>query len=487
MFFLYELVQILFYFFLMFIINFVRHEKFIRFVKLRNPFDFKKQLLKIKNENKKIIEDGNIFWFHVASAGEMEQAIPVARKLMENFDAKFFVTYYSPSAEPFLKNFPNTVVTLGLPLDIRCIFLFAIRQLNIKKIFFVRYDIWPSLFKICHKSNVEINLLSATEKKTKLGILGYLSAIWSKKYYQKMTNIFAVSREDYLYFSNIVRAKNVFLAGDAKWARAFERAKNYSDKKKEEDFSMFFSFCLAQKNSFLKKCAVFGSPHNEEHHIAINCAKLIDKLFIVYVPHDVTENHCFNLKRQYEQCGVKVMFYSEIIGKLKRDNIITQIISERINCEHLGGKKESNILKFKQESCFSNEILSGCDVLIFDKVGYLAEIYELADVAIVGGGFDGQIHNVLEPAAHGSPVLFGSKFQRAREASQLVEAGAAISFENTNELFQFLAQWVSLKEKGSDSTHPAIRLGQVRTKTIELFNSIPDTSEIILNALVKGR
>ena len=131
--------------------------------------------------------------------------------------------------------------------------------------------------------------------------------------------------------------------------------------------------------------------------------------------------------------------------------------------------------------------MSLSEIIIVDKIGYLAEIYELADAAIIGGGFDGQIHNVLEPAAHGVPVLIGNMFLRAREAAQLINSGGAISFQNSNELFQFLAQWVSLVEKGADSTHPAIQLGQARSKAIELFKSIPDTSEIILQAFLEGK
>lgn len=491
MFFVYEFIQKFIYLILKIFTLFVKNKKFLRFVQLRDPLFFKDQIINIKKENINVIKNSNIFWIHVASAGEMEQAIPVARKLTETFNAKFFVTYYSPSAEPFLKNFPNILLAVGLPIDIRNIFNFAIRELNIKRIFFVRYDIWPALFKTCIENKIEINLLSASEKKTKAGFLGFLSTIWNKKYYKNMNNIFAVSKDDYSYFTKIIEPKNVYLAGDAKWARAYERAVSHSSKKKEQDFSTFFSYCLEQKSFLFKKCIVFGFPHTEEHEIALKISKFSDKIFSIYVPHDTTEGTCLNIKKQYEVYGIKAILYSELVITLK-DNINNTnsssiIFNENLDDEYISKNKINNIYNLKMAASYSNEQLALCEVIIFDKIGYLAEIYELADVAIVGGGFDGQIHNVLEPAAHGVPVLFGNLYQRAREAHELVSSEAAISFQNTNELFQFLVQWVSLNEKGKNLSHPAIRLGQVRTKTIQLFKSIPDTSEIILKALQKGK
>ncbi len=491
MFFVYEIVQKFLYILIKIIGVFIKNKKFSRFVQLRDPNNFRQHIINIKKEKFNDLKKYNIFWIHVASAGEMEQAIPVARKLTETFNAKFFVTYYSPSAEPFLKNFPNVLLSVGLPIDIRSLFYFAIKELNIKRIFFVRYDIWPALFKTCIENKIEINLLSASEKKTKSGILGFVSAIWNKKYYKNMNNIFAVSQEDYFYFTKIIEPKNVYLAGDAKWARAYERALSNSNKKKESDFSLFFSYCLEQKSFLFKKCVVFGSPHVEEHEIAMKISEFSDKIFSIYVPHDVNENNCINIKKLYENHGIKAILFSELVKELQENikdiNATFNTFDDNLNDDYINKNRINNIYNIKMAASFSKEKLALCEVIIFDKIGYLAEIYELADVAIVGGGFDGQIHNVLEPAAHGVPVLFGNLYQRAREAHELVSSEAAISFQNTNELFQFLVQWVSLNEMGKNLSHPAIRLGQVRTKTIQLFKSIPDTSEIILKALEKGK
>ncbi|WGL61402.1 glycosyltransferase N-terminal domain-containing protein [Pigmentibacter sp. JX0631] len=486
MFFIYEMCQKIILYILKIFYFFIKDKKFRRFVYLRDSEIFLKKIKDLKVESGK-----EIYWFHVASAGEMEQAIPVARKLSKDLNVQFFVTYYSPSAEPFLKNFPNIIVALGLPIDIRKIYIYAIKKMNIKKIFFVRYDIWPSLFYVSKMNYLQINLLSASEKKTKNGIFGYFSAKWNKKYYKNIDNIFAVSKEDFKYFSKINANSNVYLAGDAKWARAFERANSLSEKKLEYDFSCFFSFCLDQKKLMQKKCIVFGSPHKEEHHISILLTSLLNEYFIIYVPHDVKEESCGKIKKEFEEKNCKVIFYSEIVKFLKSNLIEENNTNFNLKYDLEMDKnyqinKNYNVYNLKYNAHYLADFLSQYEVIIFDKIGYLAEIYEVADVAIIGGGFDGQIHNVLEAAAHAVPVLLGNSFHRAREAADLVNSEAAISFQNPNEMFQFLVQWVSLKEKGSDSTqHPSIRLSQARTKTIELFKSIPDTSEIILNTLLQ--
>ena len=410
-------------------------------------------------------------------------------------DAHFFVTYYSPSAEPFLKNFPAKIGCVGLPIDVRKYYGYAFEQLPIQKLFFVRYDIWPSLFKSCINNNIELNLISGSSEKTKMGILGFLSEIWHKNYYKKFSNIFAVTKDDVNYFSQYLPQKNIFLSGDAKWARAYERAINGLIKKNDKYFSLFYSYCIAQKESFFKKCVVFGSPHSDEHLLAIECASLKEKILIIYVPHDVNSKSCQNILEDFYAVGTKAVFFSDLIKKIENDIDNLKENYEKLDNEnknnsdviHNDLKIPNHIYNFKKNYNFTFDLMSYCEVIIVDKIGFLAEIYELGDIAIIGGGFDGQIHNVLEPAAHGVPVLIGSNFLRAREATELVKSGGAISFQNRNELFQFLAQWVSLDETGADSTHPAKRLSQARAHALQLFNSIPDTSEIILQAFLKGK
>ncbi|KAB8030912.1 3-deoxy-D-manno-octulosonic acid transferase [Fluviispira multicolorata] len=487
MLFLYEFAQKIIYILLNFISKYIDNYKLKRFCEIRETHYFVRELkiaqenfLKIKTKENK---DFSIYWFHVASAGELEQAIPIARKLHEKSNTYFLLTYFSPSTEPFIKNFPALISSFGLPIDARKNYNMIFNTLPISKVFFVRYDIWPALFYEVSKLNIEMNLLSASANKTKKGVFGYLSKIWNIKFYRKFANIFAVNKDDVLFFNQFLPQTKVYYAGDAKWARALERANNCFKRKNEKDFSYFFSFCLAQREVLNKKNIIFGSPHKEEHKIALDCSKIKEKVFIIYVPHDVKENSCKKIIDEFSSVGLFAILYSEFIIKVHEHFSTDLLDNESINIEEI--KQTHTLNNLKRNVKISSQLLSSYDAIVFDKIGYLAEIYELSDVSIIGGGFDGQIHNVLEAAAHGVPVLIGSLFLRASEAKELVRMGGAISFQNSNELFQFLVQWVSLEEQGTDSPHPARLLAQSKSRSLELFRSIPDTSEIVLQALKK--
>lgn len=449
--FLYEIFQNVIFLILSFLNFFFKEKKFLRFIQLRNPRFFLVQVeeaslkyLALKKENQNQL----LYWFHVSSAGEMEQAIPVARELHQKTRACFFVTYYSPSSEPFLKNFPAMIGSAGLPLDQRSSYCEALKKLPVSAIFLVRYDIWPSLFCFCRKNKLPINLLSASKTKTRRGFLGVISKYWSEFFYKKVSHIFAVAPEDVSYFKKIAPESQVYLAGDAKWARAFERAKTSTKASSDSDFSAFLNFCSLKRTK--ARNLVFGSPHVHEHQIAQMCSQLKENVFIVYVPHDVSAEKCDEILKDLQSFGMNGILYSHFVRL------------------HSTQKAESYNYNF----------------IVIDKVGFLAEIYQIADAAIIGGGFDGQIHNVLEAAAHGVPVLFGPCFSRAYEAQQLVDKEAGLSFATESDLFQFLRLWVSVGNQTEDATNLAfMRLQKARQCAVEVFRNIPNTGEVVLKVL----
>lgn len=454
---LYEWIQIELFFFLYFFSKIIKQKKFLRFVHLRNPNVFKKQLKVVSHNFFNLInknKDAQIYWFHVASAGEMEQAIPVARKLNEKLNAFFFVTYYSPSTEPFLLNFPNMIGSCGLPIDVRILYQPVFDLIPIKKIFFVRYDIWPSLLYVCSERNIEINLISGTKLKTRSGFIGYFSKKWNESFYKKFSRIFAVSMDDVLFFQKFIPKGHVYLSGDAKWARSYQRAQENLKMANDQDFSFFIKFLNQKRKEFHFKNIVFGSPHKAEHNLVLQLVSLKEKLCIIYAPHDVSKKACEILLSELKSAGFNSILYTDLVQKLK---ISSSDLTTGIDLDF--------------------------DVVIIDCIGFLAEIYQAADAAVIGGGFDGQIHNALEATAHGVPVLIGNKFTRAREVQTLVSEQAAVSFESPNQLFQFLSQWVSLDGRVSD---PALRLAYAKSAAVKLFHNIPDTSEVIFKALSSG-
>ena len=228
----YEFIQILLINIIKFVNYFKRSEKITHFILLRNPKNFLYAVRQTSNKFKKIKslnQDAKIFWFHVASAGELEQMISLAEILNEKLNAYFFITYYSASAEPFLKNIPWCLGTSGLPLDITNVYKKAYEILHFQKIFFVRYDLWPALVLFANYQKIELNLLFATKEKTSRGWRAYLSQVWNLFLYKKFNQIFVITKDDFEFFSHKLPTQKIIFAGDTKWHRAKQRALTFQN------------------------------------------------------------------------------------------------------------------------------------------------------------------------------------------------------------------------------------------------------------------
>jgi 3-deoxy-D-manno-octulosonic-acid transferase len=432
--FLYELLQHLAFHVLRAFAPFLKSDKTERFVSSRLPRERKtalesaKKILKEHSERKKNI------WVHVASAGELEQAIPPLRSLVENNIANVFLTYYSPSTEPFLKNAPFLSGHCSFPLDIEARHRNIINTLGITDIILVRYELWPSLFAAAKAANIPVHLLGATTKPSRQRFHNWGGLFFKRFFFKQFSTIFTVSESDSHLFREYYRASNVITAGDSKWARAKERAKNL--RSQSPRLLWFFNWVVSVCNQ--RPIFVFGSPHKEEHDVALQLAQHTKNQFLIYVPHDCSEAHVSALHKQFEQTP-------------------------------------SHIVRFSQLN--QNSLPQNIDVVIIDKIGFLAEIYSIADAAVVGGGFDGQIHNTLEPAAHPVPTLFGSFVHKAPEALTLLEKESAIGFDSAKDLLQFLLN----NPNQTTNTHNKrdYLLSLARENSSHLFDSVPNTGAII--------
>ncbi|MBX9703722.1 MAG: hypothetical protein K2X39_06180, partial [Silvanigrellaceae bacterium] len=323
MFFIYEIIQKLFYFFLCLVSDFSKNKRLKIFKNLRSFNDFKKEVdnsyktfISLKNQHKEI----EVYWVHVASAGEMEQVIPVARSLHDKLKVYFFLTFYSPSAIPFVKNFPGLIGAAGLPLDIQKNYFYLLSNLPIKKVFFVRYDLWPGLIKMSKKYSIELNLLAATSNSTHGGILGLLSKQFKKNICKYFDNIFCVNQNDEKFFKkHLSHHTNIYLAGDAKWARALERVKEFYSKQQNVEVKCLIDAINFYKETSKKKCIVFGSPHQAEHDLAIDCLKIKNKYILIYVPHSVEEEYCKKIFQQFLKKTENVILFSNFYEAYKQD------------------------------------------------------------------------------------------------------------------------------------------------------------------------
>ncbi len=439
---IYEIFQILLFIFLFLVTRPLHAQKIKKFLLLRNPILFMNQINKISASMGGF--SGEVFWFHISSAGELEQAIPIARKLSEKSGVKLFLTYYSPSAEPFLKNFPPSLGCIPLPLDLSLVYRYIFKKINITNVFFVRYDLWPAFIyaveSIKPLKPVSLHLLCASKNRTKSDFFSKLSENFINYLYSKFDKIYPVTKEDESFFLTINKKSQIILAGDAKWARAIERAKS---KIKSEIDPIFFSFLkICAELSNTKKIVIFASPHKEEHEFLISLSQFKENFFFIYVPHHTDELSVSKIYQELSFSSFSVSLYSSL-------SIPIELL------EH--------------------------NVMIFDKMGFLAELYQVAHLAVIGGGFDGQIHNVLEAAAHGVPTVFGPNFKRAHEVNQLLNQKGAMFVNSPSELFHFFASWVNFSQDTAFGSAAVCEetLQLIRQNAMLIFEEVPPTSDVV--------
>jgi 3-deoxy-D-manno-octulosonic-acid transferase len=409
--------------------------------------------IKAKSENPSF-HNSTLYWVHVASAGELEQIIPILRALHERHSTCFFLTYFSPSAQSFVKNCPGLLAATSLPLEEPQAYAKAITSLKIKRLLLVRYDFWPMLIRTLIKHRCPISILAASVNNTQNSWTSFVSNHLKRFWFHFADSLFLVSDEDKkALISSGLTEEKLFLSGDAKWSRAKERALSATVRPRSTRLVACQSLMEQRRTSVGSSVIVFGSPHSDELHIIRRCLTAqFSAEIILIAPAEVDEKTIASMEKICLDGGA-------LVTRLTQD---TPLPTPEALTAHRGPW-----------------------VLLIDCFGLLAEVYAFADAAIVGGGFDGRLHNVLEPAAHGTVTLYGNQTQRAAEAQQLLRAGGALAFSNPDELFQFLDHWVKLKRDSVQGADFIQKLSNIRDAARNLFGSLPDTSEVVCRVLAQ--
>jgi len=316
-------------------------------------------------------------WFHAPSVGEGHQA----RAVIEAFralrpDAQVAYTFFSPSAEAFARAVPADFADY-LPLDAAGEVRRALDALRPDVLAFSKYDVWPVLTREAKARGVRLLLLSATLPAA-AGRLRAPSRALLGPAYARLDAVAAISEEDAERFGRLgVPPERRSVMGDARFDQVWARARA-ADRA---------SPLLAPFGGFAGTTLVAGStwPEDERHLLPAVAAlrKSGSALRLILVPHEPTEVHLAASERRLDALGLA-------------------------------------------HARLSSPDAPSADVVLVDRVGALGELYALADLAYVGGGFGSAgLHSVLEPAAFGVPVIFGPRHSNAREAAELVAAGGA--------------------------------------------------------------
>jgi 3-deoxy-D-manno-octulosonic-acid transferase len=430
----------------------------------------------------------DLYWFHVASAGELEQAVPLARSLLAQRRCGFVVTYTSPSTEPFLPNVPGLLVSFPHPLFDEKRLQYAQKTLKPRAVFLIRYDFWPSIFRVAKEHCTPLYLVGATAQKAATGIRAHLHILQRKSHYlRQFAHIFAISPNDAQALSQTAGPNKVSMAGEPKWVRAKERAREPLPSNGPLPVART---ALASFRAITQKpVIIFGSPHREEWDICKMCIESAEAPFMIVVaPHDTDPTSIEKWTRSARGWGAQVVTLSQLapaIGQQSSQSIVPE--DPEIDCNRTEITRQvghaNPTLRLLERAQMLPEMGTKPLVLIADGVGYLAQLYGLCDIAVVGGGFDGGLHNCLEPAAQGLATLFGNRFERAPEATVLIKNGAARSFATTIELFQFLNQCASVSRPDASRGVGNQECARLSVHAVQLFEAVPDTSLIILQHL----
>jgi 3-deoxy-D-manno-octulosonic-acid transferase len=317
-------------------------------------------ILKNKIQNGK-----KVIWIHVASLGEFEQGLPVIEKLKTTYPTyKILVTFFSPSGYEVKKDTDVADAVAYLPLDTRRNAKRFIETVNPVLVIFVKYEIWPNYLKELKEKQVPILLISAIFRKEQVFFKWYGGIM--RKALQAFAHFFIQDNNSITLLKSI-NLNNATLSGDTR----IDRVAEILERNNKLTFMELF-----QGN---ETCFVAGSTWPEDEEIIVKFINETQKhLKFVLAPHNIKTEHIQSLKKTISK---KVVLYTEI--------------------EH-------------------NDIPS-CEVLIINTVGLLTKIYSYADIAYVGGAFATGLHNTLEPAVFGIPIIIGPEYKGFYEAEKLVD------------------------------------------------------------------
>lgn len=347
----------------------------------------------LKNLKKTISKNDNHIWIHVASLGEYEQGLPIFKEIKSLYkNHKIILSFFSSSGYEVRKNNPIGDLTIYLPLDSPYNAKKFISLLNLKMVFFVKYEFWPNYLQNLKNNNIPTFLLAGLFRKNhwffKWYGVGFLNLLKTS-----ITHFFVQNKDsmDLLLNHNIT---NCTLMGDSR----FDRVNSLLNQNNEiENIKKFIGS---------KICFVAGSTWKEDESLMVDYINENNHdLAWIIAPHQIN-------KKQIKLFQEKLKYESILHSNLNQNNINT------------------------------------AKVLIIDSIGLLTKLYSYSDISYVGGGMGNSgLHNILEPAVFKTPVLIGENYLNFPEAKDLISKNGVFSIKNSEEFSKILNDLIRNEKK----------------------------------------
>ncbi|MFL5598724.1 MAG: 3-deoxy-D-manno-octulosonic acid transferase [Gemmatimonadaceae bacterium] len=330
-------------------------------------------------------------WFHAPSVGEGLQAFPVIELIRARRpDVQIAYTFYSPSAEQFSRSVKCDFADY-LPFDTFAHSSAIVSALRPTALIFSKLDIWPALTETAAAAGVRVGVISATIPESS-GRRGVFARALLGDAYAAIVRAGAIDERDAERLREQgVRTDRISVTGDTRYDQVWLRARGDPSS-------------LVQSLRSARPTLVAGStwPSDEEHLLPawIRIRDKIPDARLILAPHEVESAHLRSIE------------------SWARDRQFSIARVDANDAPH-------------------------ADVILVDRFGILGDLYALADVAYVGGGFHSAgVHSVLEPAAFGAPVLFGPRHERSSDAAKLIAAGGGAAVSSAVDLSIRLSDWL---------------------------------------------
>jgi 3-deoxy-D-manno-octulosonic-acid transferase len=337
-----------------------------------------------------------VIWFHCASLGEYEQGLPVFQKIKEHYPRhKVVLSFFSPSGYEIRKNASIANVVVYLPLDTPKNTNQFLNLVHPDLVVFVKYEFWPNYLNELKNRGIKSILISALFRKNQSFFKFY--GKWMQKHLHAFEHIFVqnTKSEELL---NSINYSNVTVSGDTRFDRVSNQLRTDN----------ILAFIEQFKQD--KLCVVAGSTWPEDEALFIDFInKVSDEIKFIIAPHNIKSQQIEGLKNKLQK---KTVLFSE--------------------------KNTDNLAHYQ--------------VFIIDTIGILSKVYSYADISYVGGaiGTTG-LHNILEPAVFGVPIIIGNNYSNFPEAFDMIALGGLFAVSSQTAFDKILNSLIINENKRLDS------------------------------------
>jgi 3-deoxy-D-manno-octulosonic-acid transferase len=340
-----------------------------------------------------------VVWVHCASLGEFEQGRPIIEEIRKSMpEKKVLLTFFSPSGYELRKNYEGAHCVTYMPLDTRFNAWLFMNLVKPEMAFFIKYDYWYYFLRTLKKKNIPAYIVSAKFRRDQIFFKWY--GTWYRSVLKFFTVLY-VQNEESRRLLNVIGIKNVEVTGDTRFDRV------YTISQRSVEYPWIEPFARG------KKVIIAGSTWEKDEQLMINYLNNSGPdIRFIFAPHEISEKKLIRLIELIEHPSVRFT-----------DN------------------DKSSYLNAK--------------VLIVDTIGHLSSLYRYGNIAYIGGGFGRGIHNTLEAATYGLPVVFGPNYHKFLEAVEMIERKAAFTINNYEDLKTILDQLTTNENFLSDCSQLA--------------------------------